>query len=131
MKCEYCDNQMPRGVSRCPYCGGPVAAQDEIGSEIERNQGLCVPNTPSETKRFAQNNFDRNPGKNKLAYILLGVFLGEFGIHNFYTGYIARGVIKLLITFLSFGTLFWISWVWSLVEICTVRIDARGYPFEI
>lgn len=68
--------------------------------------------------------------KSKWAFILLGIFLGEFGIHNFYLGYVGRGVAKLLITILSFGWLFWVSWIWGVVEICTVRRDAKGRPLE-
>jgi TM2 domain-containing membrane protein YozV len=44
--------------------------------------------------------------KNKWIYVLLGIFFGIFGVHNFYAGYIGRGITKLLITILSFGVLF-------------------------
>lgn len=31
---------------------------------------------------------------------------------------------------MSVGLLFWLSWIWTIVEICTVRIDAVGYPLS-
>ena len=37
--------------------------------------------------------------KSKLAAGLLGIFLGSFGVHNFYLGYIAKGVIQVSVTF--------------------------------
>lgn len=66
----------------------------------------------------------------RLAYILLGVFLGEFGIHNFLAGYTQRGLAQLLITVLSCGLLAIASWIWAIIDICTVQVDARGIPFS-
>ena len=68
--------------------------------------------------------------KSRVAYIVLAIFLGELGIHNFYAGYAGRGVAQLLITILSFGLLFWISWIWALVELCVMTNDGRGVPFD-
>lgn len=68
--------------------------------------------------------------KSRVAYIVLAIFLGELGIHNFYAGYAGRGVAQLLITILSFGLLFWISWIWALVELCVITHDGRGVPFD-
>jgi len=66
------------------------------------------------------------PPKIRIAYILLGIFLGGLGIHNFYAGYTGRGVAQLLTTLLTCGVGFVITWVWSLVEICIVTVDADG-----
>lgn len=68
--------------------------------------------------------------KSKLAYILLGIFLGCFGIHNFYAGETGKGVAKLLITVLSLGFLSLGVWIWMIVEICTTTKDAKGLPFS-
>ena len=67
--------------------------------------------------------------RNRLTYILLGVLLGPFGIHNFYAGYIQRAVVQLLLTVLScfFGGV--ISWIWAIVEVCTVKQDDDGIAF--
>ena len=37
----------------------------------------------------------------RLIYILLAVFLGGLGIHNFYWGYVKRGVIELILFLFS------------------------------
>lgn len=65
-----------------------------------------------------------------MAYVLLAIFLGEIGVHNFYAGYIGRGIAQLLITILSFGLLFWVSWIWAIVELCVVSEDGNRVPFE-
>lgn len=70
--------------------------------------------------------------KERVAYILLGVFLGCFGVHNFYAGYVGKGVAQLLITL----CLFWLFvpvvavWIWTIVEVITVTADAKGVPFR-
>jgi TM2 domain-containing membrane protein YozV len=67
--------------------------------------------------------------RSRLTYILLGVFLGAFGGHNFYAGYIKRAVAQLLLTVLScfFGAI--ISWIWAIVEVCIVTHDDDGVAF--
>ena len=42
--------------------------------------------------------------KSRLIYILLALFLGGFGVHNFYAGYTGKGVAQLLLT-IPFGIL--------------------------
>lgn len=54
--------------------------------------------------------------KSKIAAGLFGIFLGAFGVHNFYLGYIGKGIAQLLITLLSLGMLSWVSAIWGLVE---------------
>ncbi|HEV3439346.1 MAG TPA: TM2 domain-containing protein, partial [Gemmata sp.] len=39
--------------------------------------------------------------KSRLAYILLGVFLGTWGVHNFYAGRTGPGAAQLIITLIS------------------------------
>ena len=67
--------------------------------------------------------------KSRVAYILLGVLLGSLGIHNFYAGHTGRAVAQLLITVLSLGFLGFVSYIWAIVDICTVNQDANGVPF--
>jgi len=69
------------------------------------------------------------PRRSRLTYILLGVLLGAFGGHNFYAGYTKRAVMQLLITVLScfFGAI--VSWIWAIVEVCTVEQDDDGVAF--
>jgi TM2 domain-containing membrane protein YozV len=58
--------------------------------------------------------------------MLLGIFLGCFGAHNFYAGYTARAIAQLCITIctLFFGAI--VSWIWAIVEVCTVERDSRN-----
>jgi hypothetical protein len=64
--------------------------------------------------------------KNRTTYILLGIFLGIFGAHNFYAGYKGRAIAQLCITLLTlfFGAI--VSWIWAVVEVCIVDRDSRN-----
>ena len=82
---------------------------------------------------------DATVSRSRWAYIVLGVLFGGMGVHNFYSGHLGRGAIKIgvvLIAFavdasLGFYTGFTIMamalfTLWSLIEIITVKKDARG-----
>ncbi len=67
--------------------------------------------------------------KDRVTFILLGVFLGMFGAHNFYAGYHKKAAFQLCITLLTcfYGTP--VSWIWAIVEICVIKADADGNQF--
>ncbi len=65
-------------------------------------------------------------------YILFGILWGGLGIHNFYAGYTEKGLAQLLIFVLT-GWLIIPAvavFVWVITELCTVRKDANGVPFQ-
>jgi TM2 domain-containing membrane protein YozV len=64
-----------------------------------------------------------------VTFVLLGLFLGCLGIHNFYAGYSGKRVAQLLITLLLgwvFGLGIFITGIWALIEIIAVNTDAQG-----
>ena len=67
--------------------------------------------------------------KTRVIFVLLGIFLGVFGVHNFYAGYAKKGTIQLCVTLLSCFYLAAISWVWAIIEVCTINQDADGTQF--
>jgi hypothetical protein len=127
MKCEYCDNMVPKGATRCPSCGASVSVdvpETQIPVSVQKESERPV----SETSPFIDP-YVYVDKKSRVVYVILGIMFGEIGVHNFYAGYIGRGVAQLLITILSFGLLFWVSWLWAIIEICIVRQDGRSIPF--
>ena len=70
------------------------------------------------------------PPKSRITYVLLGLFLGCLGIHNFYAKRSGCGITQLLISVLSIGFLAVISELWSFIEILTVDKDGNGVPFK-
>ena len=75
---------------------------------------------------------DQSQQKSKLVVLLLAIFLGEFGVHNFYIGNIKNGVIQLVLGVLCLGI---VSWIWALYEAVqiyqgAVTTDPNGVPFK-
>jgi TM2 domain-containing membrane protein YozV len=68
--------------------------------------------------------------KSRTAYILLAVFLGAYGVHNFFAGDKKAGLIKILVTFLTcfIGAL--PMWIWAIVDAINVKKDANGVDFN-
>jgi TM2 domain-containing membrane protein YozV len=66
--------------------------------------------------------------KSRVAFILLGLFLGGLGIHNFYAGYSGKGITQLLLNLFLFWTIVVPIGVgiWVLIEVITVNTDSYG-----
>lgn len=123
--CVKCGAQKGTGMNYCPNCGRPT----------QPNSAVCLNCGVSLTAA--------SEAKSRLAAGLLGIFLGTFGVHNFYLGYTSKAVIQLVCSviglvlscvivgaFVVFGI-----WVWGLVEgimILTgkVTVDANGVPLK-
>jgi TM2 domain-containing membrane protein YozV len=107
----------------------------KCGREIDDEAVICVhcgvPQTP--LKQAV-----RDPlAKSKLAAGLLGIFVGAFGIHNFYLGYTGKAIAQLLLTVVGWILIFgpMVAGIWGLVEgilILTGSIDkdASGRPLN-
>lgn len=99
------------------------------GKELNENQDVCL-NCGVTIKKTTTNNPE---AKSKLAAGLLGIFLGYFGVHNFYLGYTGKAVAQLLISILSCGTLSIVSAIWGLIEGImilsgSITTDGEGKP---
>jgi predicted Zn finger-like uncharacterized protein len=76
----------------------------------------------------------RHPPKSRLAYILLGIFLGKLGVHNFYAGRTGPGVAQLVIFLVSWPLMcvyiglitVFIPYIWAIIDIITVEVDGDG-----
>jgi TM2 domain-containing membrane protein YozV len=68
--------------------------------------------------------------KHRTSFIILGALLGAFGAHNFYAGYHKKAGIQLAITLLTLGLGSPMSWMWAVIDICTIDRDSRGVQFE-
>jgi len=129
MVCEYCDNEIPSGAQRCPSCGATVRSQPTIVVSPAPSGQANIP--PSRQTQIPVQEA-QGPVRSRVAYILLGIFLGLLGIHNFYAGRTYRGLGQLLTTLLA-GWLFIPLigvWIWSIVDICALTTDGDGKQFQ-
>lgn len=98
------------------------------GKKVNEVQDVCL-NCGVNLKKDKK--IDNVNGKSKITAGILGIFLGCFGVHNFYLGYNGKAIAQLLITLLSLFLLSWVSAIWGLIEgilILTgnIKKDASG-----
>ena len=131
MYCRHCGNQIEdiaaicvkcgvangQGSNFCPHCG----VQTQPGGAFCTSCGVAL--TPPAYAGGAQ--------KSKLAAGLLGIFLGAWGIHNFYLGNTGRGILQIVLTTLTCGA----AGLWGFIEgiliLCgNINTDANGVPLQ-
>lgn len=118
----------------CSNCGAEL---NEV-QEICLNCGVRVKNSNG----VNHNNSDLN-SKSKIAAGLLGIFLGRFGVHNFYLGYTGKAVTQLLLTIFGYILTFFVigifmvaaSGIWGLIEgimilAGSIKTDGNGNPLR-
>lgn len=113
----------------CKQCGKPIDDGQEFCEECKGQQ--------SQQQAFNNNtqqayNPNLNPqAKSKMAAGLLGIFLGAWGIHNFYLGYTGKAVAQLVLTLCTCG----VAGIWGFIEgilILTgsINTDGQGNPLR-
>ncbi len=122
----------------CKQCGKPIDDGQELcedckNAQANANQGSAQ--TINVNVNSGNTNNVNPQAKSKMAAGLLGIFLGAFGVHNFYLGYTGKAVAQLLITLLSCGFLAFASSIWGLIEgilILTgsISVDGNGVPLR-
>lgn len=112
MYCRNCGNMMHDQAAICVTCGVPVGKGNNYcpicGETTDSMAQVCT--------KCGGNLYAYGEQKSKLAAGLFGIFLGVFGVHRFYLGYIGIGVAQLLITVLSCGVLSFVTFIWGLIE---------------
>lgn len=67
-------------------------------------------------------------------FILLGLFLGGLGVHNFYAGHNNKGIVQLLVGWFVMSWLGWLTcgagwvvwWIYLLIDTLITDTDASG-----
>jgi TM2 domain-containing membrane protein YozV len=103
----------------------PAMAGTGVAPPPQTGTGLQAQAAPSSLAHY----YPVAQPKTRVIFVLLGIFLGVFGIHNFYAGYVKKGTIQLCVTLLSCFYAALLSWIWAIIEICTVNKDAEGTQF--
>lgn len=114
------------------------------GAELNEEQDICLKCGVRVKNINTNNKVDSNPNaKSKMAAGLLGIFLGQFGVHNFYLGYTGKAVAQLLLTIFGYILAIFIigifmvaaAGIWGLVEGImilsgSINTDANGIPLK-
>jgi len=105
--CTNCGNTLGDNDNVCTNCGTPVNGNT---TQPVNNPGAVNPNA-----------------KSKIVAGLLGIFLGSWGIHNFYLGFTSKAVIQIVVTLVTCG----IGGLWGFIEgililVGNIHQDANG-----
>lgn len=113
MFCRNCGNMMNDQAVVCVACGVPAGKGNNYcpvcGDATNSLSQVCL-------KCGVNLNNYGTEQKSKLAAGLFGIFLGAFGVHRFYLGYVGIGLAQLLISVLSCFFLSPFIWIWGLIE---------------
>ncbi len=131
MYCRDCGKEIEDGKEYCAECEAARNTTQATGNEnvVSGDTTRTTNTTTTNTTTSA------DTPKSKLAAGLFGIFLGAFGVHNFYLGYIGKAVAQLLITVLSCFTLAVVSEIWGLIEGIlilsgSIAVDGKGNPLK-
>ena len=106
----------------CRDCGAQIAREAEICPKCGIRQ---MPAPKSGT--VAHNKIEGASDKSRMVALLLCIFLGGLGVHNFYAGNAKRGVLLILLWLTGFGAL--IIWLIDLTAILSGTFkDGDGNP---
>ena len=159
-KCVNCGADIPVDAAFCSFCGSATGQQNQAQPQqpVFSAQNYQDFSQPQQPYGQPQQPFGQDPGqpqdqympnqqpfgqpyqqKSKLAAGLLGIFLGGFGIHNFYLGYQNKALIQLLVSLiagpLTCGIAAIAMSIWGLIEgiqILTgsINVDANNVPLK-
>ena len=156
ISCPECKSQVSDQAAACIHCGYPIQKKIEAAAALADSKTL-LEGTPTYDKATSHRSgrfLDDNPNyagsshsqstsqgyaseprvvktaKSRGVYIILGLFFGLLGVHNFYAGYLGRGAVQLLLVLILgwFVLGIIVVGIWVIIELFTVSKDAAGDP---
>ncbi len=133
MFCKNCGAQMDDNAVVCVRCGAArgvgTAFCFNCGQPLLPNAAVCTHcGAATAPVTIIPPGYQQ---KSKMAAGLLGIFLGALGIHNFYLGNSNRGIIQIVLTFITCG----VAGLWGFIEGImilsgSIKTDAKGVPLS-
>lgn len=103
MHCKNCGETLSAGQAVCVKCGVKVGQGSgycgNCGATLAPNADVCMNCGVAVKKSVAASANEDLNGQDKMVMILICLFLGGFGIHNFMMGETKKGVFKIIMTF--------------------------------
>ena len=118
MYCKNCGEAMDPNQAICIKCGVKTGNGDKFcsncGKEIAPNQDVCM-NCGFSVKKPGGN----LNGQDKIVMILVALFLGGLGIHNFMMGENKKGVFRIIMSLLC-----GIGYIFALIDLVKIATDS-------
>jgi TM2 domain-containing membrane protein YozV len=131
VSCPECKAEVSDRAANCPRCGYPIAAQQAQATAAKPLHPDYVSPREATGSAGAQSLQVIKQAKSRGIYVILGLFFGLLGVHNFYAGYFGRGVAQLLIVAVTgwFVVGLVVVAIWVIIELFVVTQDAAGDAF--
>lgn len=132
MFCKNCGSEIDPNAAVCVKCGFQKGTGNKYcpncGVEVAEGQAVCV-NCGVALKPVVVANGEQ---KSKLVAVLLALFLGGIGVHDFYLGYTKYGVIKIILAVCTCGIG---SSIWAIIDLVrlltdSLNVDANGVELK-
>lgn len=103
MHCKNCGEALSAGQAVCVKCGVKVGQGSgycgNCGATLAPNADVCMSCGVAVKKSTVSNSDENLNGQDKVVMILICLFLGGIGIHNFMMGETKKGVFKIIMSF--------------------------------
>lgn len=121
MYCRSCGKPMNDNQVICLECGVRAGTGDSFcpncGSEVNPKAEVCMSCGVALRGIGAVKNNNTN-GQDKIVLILICLFLGGLGIHNFIMGETKKGIFRIIMSlFCGLG------WIFALVDLIKIAMD--------
>ena len=128
VSCPECKADVSDRAANCPRCGYPIAAQQAHAAAAKPLHPDYISPREPVGSGAAQAAPVIKQAKSRGIYVILGLFFGLLGVHNFYAGYFGRGVAQLLIVAITgwFVIGIVVVAIWVIIELFVVTQDAAG-----
>lgn len=143
VECPSCGEVFEARASRSQPAGSrsdrgsdrPASRSERDDEDHTRRRRRRPPEDDDYDDRPARRYYDDyDPPKSRLTYILLALFLGGLGVHNFYAGRNNIAIAQLLINLISWPLILvfigcmtvFIPGIWAIVDIIVVDRDGQG-----
>lgn len=135
--CIGCGATLVAAAEMCPNCGVSQNTR-MVGYSSEKHCTSCGAALVAAAEMCTNCGVRQVGKRSRVTFIILAIFFGGFGVHNFYAGYTTKGGIQLAIWMFSWPLMIiaigaitiWIPWVWAIVEAIIITQDAEGNKFR-
>ncbi|MBO7219483.1 MAG: TM2 domain-containing protein [Clostridia bacterium] len=96
-ECEYCGYKSREKAVKCPLCGASLKVVEKVIADAYYESTKTNTTTHNTTHTKQSNNYTPLLGeKNRIIAALLAFFAGSIGLHKFYMGNIASGIMYII-----------------------------------
>ena len=126
--CNKCGAVVKDGDVFCSACGAACAIEESVcckacGTEMKIGDNFCKKCGADRNGNQKVHQAKTVGQRSKLIAGLLGIFVGGFGIHNFYLGKTGLAVTQIIVTMVTCG----LGYIWGFIEGILILCDKICY----